>query len=234
MNKAAAYIKNQIKQPFDTLLILGSGFRDLVNEFSPYGKMKFESIPDFHIASALGHESTLYFSKWKNQHLAIMAGRLHYYEGFSFEEITFPISVLKKLGIKNLILTNASGGLSERIKIGVPVWIDDFLSFSKNDLFDYQKKSGIDYVFMNGPNFGTAAEYQALQKLGVDLVGMSTFPEIQAAKKLGLKVVALSVPVCSYYSSENLSEPTEQEVIAASRKALPKVFKMINQLEWSS
>ena len=234
MDRAVKYINNQIKHPFDTLLILGSGFRDLVNNFSLYGKMKFESIPDFPIASAPGHESTLYFSKWKNQHLAIMAGRFHYYEGFSFEEITFPLSVLKKLGIKNLILTNASGGLSERIKIGEPVWIDNFLSFSKNDLFDYQKKSGINYAFMNGPNFGTAAEYKALQKLGVDLVGMSTFPEIQAAKKLNLKIVALSVPVCSYYPSENLSEPTEQEVIAASRKALPKVFKMINQLEWNS
>ena len=189
-------------------------------------------VPSFFKATAPGHESFLYFSKWNGQHLAIMAGRFHFYEGYSFEEIAKPISIFKKLGIKNLILTNASGGLSQRIQIGEPVLIRDFISFGYGSA-SLQIDSNVSYAFVTGPNYGTPAEYRMLQKLKTDLVGMSTLPEVLAAQKLNLNILAISVPVCTYFPPENISEPTEAEVINASKKALPKVFKMITNHSWN-
>ena len=233
IHESIEYLQAHLQKPLDTLIILGSGFQSLVSDFGFYKKIAFAEIPSFSKTTAPGHESFLYFSKWKEQHVAIMAGRFHFYEGYDFEKIAYPIYVLKKLGIKNLILTNASGGLSERIQIGKPVLIRDFISFGFGSA-SCQVSSTISYAFHTGPNYGTPAEYQMLQKLNIDLVGMSTLPEILAAQNLNLNILAISVPVCTYFPPENISEPTEAEVFNASKKALPKVFKMITNHSWNS
>ena len=110
-------------------LILGSGLNPLAEAIEEAVAIPFEEIPHFSTSTAPGHEGRLIVGKLAGKTVAAMQGRIHLYEGYSAEEITFPIRVMQRLGVETLILTNAAGGLNPSFRAGDFMLIEDHLNF---------------------------------------------------------------------------------------------------------
>jgi purine-nucleoside phosphorylase len=102
----------------DTAIILGSGLGGFENRISPCCTVDFSEIENFPRTSVKGHKGRFIFAEHKNRNIVIMSGRVHYYEGFPMHDVVLPIRVLKLLGIKNLIVTNAAGGIKDGLNKG--------------------------------------------------------------------------------------------------------------------
>ncbi len=110
-------------------LILGSGLNPLAEAIEEAVAIPFEEIPHFSTSTAPGHEGRLIVGTLAGKTVAAMQGRIHLYEGYSAEEITFPIRVMQRLGVETLILTNAAGGLNPSFRAGDFMLIEDHLNF---------------------------------------------------------------------------------------------------------
>ncbi len=110
-------------------LILGSGLNPLAEAIEEAVAIPFEEIPHFSTSTAPGHEGRLIVGTLAGKTVAAMQGRIHLYEGYSVEEITFPIRVMQRLGVETLILTNAAGGLNPSFRAGDFMLIEDHLNF---------------------------------------------------------------------------------------------------------
>ncbi len=116
-------------------IILGTGLGGLVNEINIDYTISYEDIPNFPVSTVEGHKGNLIFGTLHNKKVLAMQGRFHYYEGYSMQEITFPIRVFNALGIKTLIVSNASGGLNPDFKVGDLMMITDHINlFGDNPL----------------------------------------------------------------------------------------------------
>ena len=96
-------------------IILGSGLGELADEYCDYA-VPYSDIPNFIKSTVHGHKGRLVFSKINDKKVVMMQGRNHFYEGHSMQEITYPVKVMKALGVKTLILTNAAGAVNESYK----------------------------------------------------------------------------------------------------------------------
>jgi purine-nucleoside phosphorylase len=110
-------------------IILGSGLGGLVDNIEIIAKIPYGSIPNFPIATVEAHKGRLIFGKLNGKNVVCMQGRFHFYEGYSMQKVTFPIRVMKLLGIKTLIVSNASGGLNLDYNISDLMVINDHISF---------------------------------------------------------------------------------------------------------
>lgn len=128
--KSAEYIKEKIGdlKP-KTAIILGSGLGVLSEEFQEKIVINYNDIPNFPVSTVEGHAGELIIGKLNNKEVIAMNGRFHYYEGYDLKETTFPIRVFKLLGIENLIITNAAGGVNKDFRAGDFMVINDHLSF---------------------------------------------------------------------------------------------------------
>ena len=129
LNEASDFIKNKIDYEPEIGIILGSGLGDFADNLENKINIKYEEIPHFKHSSVEGHKSQLVFGKINNKNLIIMQGRIHYYEGYSMNDVVFPIKVMKKLGVKTLIITNAAGGINENFSIPDLMLIKDHINF---------------------------------------------------------------------------------------------------------
>jgi purine-nucleoside phosphorylase len=111
-------------------VVLGSGLGNFVKELSITSEIPYNQIPHFPVATVEGHSGKLLFGTMGGKAVAAMAGRFHYYEGYSAEEVVFPIRVLKMLGIQTLLLSNAAGGTNPRFQVGDLMIITDHISFA--------------------------------------------------------------------------------------------------------
>jgi purine-nucleoside phosphorylase len=109
-------------------LVLGSGLGSFADDFDEAVGIPYEEIPGFVRSTAQGHAGRLVIGKVDNVPLVAMQGRVHYYEGYSLEEVTFPIRTFNLLGVKTLILTNASGGINVELSQGTLMVISDHLN----------------------------------------------------------------------------------------------------------
>lgn len=116
-------------------VILGSGLGDYVNALDDVTSVSYEGIPGFPVSTAPGHEGRWYCGTLHGKRVCMMQGRFHSYEGYGMEEVTLPIRVMKLLGVKTLIVTNAAGGVNYDFTPGDLMLIDDFINLSgKNPL----------------------------------------------------------------------------------------------------
>ena len=129
IEKTSDYIKNNTKYCPKIAIILGSGLGDLVNFVEEKEEIKYEDIPNFPVSTVEGHAGKLVFGKINGVEALLMQGRFHFYEGYSMKEVTYPIYVMKQLGIEKLIVTNASGGINETFEPGTLMIINDFINF---------------------------------------------------------------------------------------------------------
>lgn len=129
------YIKSKITRNPKIAVILGSGLGDLVNEVKDLEDIPYEDISNFPVSTVKGHEGKLVFGKINNIEVLLMQGRFHYYEGYTMKEVTYPIYVMKKLGIEKIIVTNACGGINKSFEPGTLMLINDFINlFGDNPL----------------------------------------------------------------------------------------------------
>jgi len=124
----AIFINEKIKRPIDAGIILGSGLGGLVNEIEIELTIPYSAIPDFPVSTVEGHSGKLIFGKLGGKTVLAMQGRFHFYEGYSMKEVTFPVRVMKMMGINTLFVSNASGGLNPGYKVGDIIIISDHIN----------------------------------------------------------------------------------------------------------
>lgn len=122
------FIKEKVKTQIDAGIILGSGLGGLVNEIEIEVTIPYSEIPDFPISTVEGHSGRLIIGKLAGKTVMAMQGRFHYYEGYSMKEVTFPVRVMKMLGINTLFVSNASGGINPDYNVGDIVVLSDHIN----------------------------------------------------------------------------------------------------------
>ena len=129
MEETVNYIQNKIGNFRPEIgIILGSGLGELADEYCDIA-IPYNDIPYFIASTVKGHRGRLVFADIFGKKVVMMQGRNHFYEGHSIQEITYPVKVLRKLGVKYLILTNAAGGVNETFKAGDLMLITDHINF---------------------------------------------------------------------------------------------------------
>ena len=126
--ETAKWIKGKMQQSPKTAIILGTGLGQLAAEIKKEMEIPYADIPHFPISTVEGHSGKLIFGTLGDKDILAMEGRFHYYEGYSMKEVTFPIRVMKELGIQTLYLTNASGGVNPSFRIGDIMIITDHIN----------------------------------------------------------------------------------------------------------
>ncbi len=128
IKETANYLKDQMKTNPKTAIILGTGLGSLVNEIEDKYEIEYTQIPNFPLSTVEGHSGKLIFGKLGGKDILAMQGRFHYYEGYDMKEVTFPIRVMKELGIETLFVSNASGGMDPNYEIGDLMIITDHIN----------------------------------------------------------------------------------------------------------
>lgn len=124
----SAYIKGRLARLPEIGIILGTGLGGLVNEIEVYDTIPYSEIPNFPVSTVDGHAGRLIFGKLGKKEVLAMQGRFHFYEGYSMKEVTFPVRVLKVLGVTSLFVSNASGGLNPSYHVGDLMVINDHIN----------------------------------------------------------------------------------------------------------
>lgn len=133
--KAADYIKNKIGHATPLVgVVLGSGLGALADKIQQPITIPYKEIPFFPESTAIGHKGNLIFGELSGKKVIAMQGRFHYYEGYSMEQVTFPIRVMKLLGISYLFVSNAAGGINLSYSIGDLMIIKDHINLLPNPL----------------------------------------------------------------------------------------------------
>lgn len=128
INEAVDFIKSKYPSQPSVGIVLGSGLGSFTNEIDIEFEIAYGDIPNFPVSTVEGHDGKLIFGNLSGKKVVAMAGRFHYYEGYSTREIVFPIRVFKFLGIETLLLTNAAGGTNPGYQVGDLMIIKDHIS----------------------------------------------------------------------------------------------------------
>src|SRR5690625_3871783 len=118
INEASTIIEKKINLNPTIGLILGSGLGVLADEIEEQTIIPYEEIPHFPQSTVAGHKGQLVVGKLKGKDVNAMQGRFHYYEGYTMQQVTFPVRVMKQLSIESLVITNAAGGINKQYKHG--------------------------------------------------------------------------------------------------------------------
>ena len=171
IKKTTDFLKERMHTQPETAIILGTGLGSLANEITEKYEIKYEDIPNFPVSTVEGHSGKLIFGKLGNKDIMAMQGRFHYYEGYSMQEVTFPVRVMKELGIKTLFVSNASGGTNPAFEIGDLMIITDHINY-----FPEHPLRGKNLYGDRFPDMSEAYSKELIQKA------------LQIAKEKGIKV----------------------------------------------
>ncbi len=130
VKKSADYIAGKIEKMPEIGLILGSGLGVLADEIENPVSIPYSDIPGFPVSTVQGHAGKLVIGQLSGKTVAAMQGRFHFYEGYTMETVTFPVRVMKLLGIEKLVVTNAAGGVNEQFSAGDLMLITDHINFT--------------------------------------------------------------------------------------------------------
>ncbi|HOU83101.1 MAG TPA: purine-nucleoside phosphorylase, partial [Bacteroidales bacterium] len=109
IKQTTEFLKSKVNLQPEIAIVLGSGLGNLGNEINPTMVIPYKEIPNFPVSTVMGHSSNLIFGTLEGKNVVAMQGRFHYYEGYTMQEVAFPIRVMKALGVKYLFLSNAAG-----------------------------------------------------------------------------------------------------------------------------
>ena len=130
VQQTVSYIKERIDFTPEYGVILGSGLGSFTDEMHVKFTLPYNEIPNFPVSTVQGHKGALVFGTIGDKKVVAMQGRFHFYEGYSMTEVTFPVRVMKFLGVEKLVVSNASGGVNPSYKVGSVVMITDHINMT--------------------------------------------------------------------------------------------------------
>lgn len=222
IEEAVKHIRKKTNKNFPIGIILGTGLGGLVKYIKQDFFIDYREIPHSPVSTVESHSGKLIFGNLSGADVVAMSGRFHFYEGYSHKKITFPVYVMKKLGVKVLIVSNACGALNPQFRKTELMLITSHINlhftsplmgavnnsdsegnnFYSKRLIELAGNIAIEngifvqkgcYATVQGAGLETRAEYRAIRKFGADVVGMSTVPEILVANKLGMETLGVSI-----------------------------------------
>jgi purine-nucleoside phosphorylase len=128
IKEAARYIVEQGIEKVETAIILGTGLGTMVKHIEAEVEIPYKEIPHFPESTVEFHSGKLIYGKLEGKSVLVMNGRFHFYEGYSLQEVTFPVRVMKLLGVKNLLVSNAAGAINLNLKPASLMIIDDHIN----------------------------------------------------------------------------------------------------------
>ena len=152
IKQTADYIRARVENLPDTAIILGTGLGALVDHIEDKKYIPYSEIPNFPVSTVEGHSGNLIFGRLGSRPVMAMQGRFHYYEGYDMKQVTFPIRVMKALGISTLFVSNAAGGMNKEFRVGDVMIITDHIN-----LFPENPLRGKNYAEL-GPRFPAMTE----------------------------------------------------------------------------
>lgn len=129
LKETVAYIKQQCNTPVNIGIVLGSGLGNFIAELSVEKEISYNDIPHFPVSTVEGHSGKLIFGELGGKKIIAMAGRFHFYEGYTPQQVAYPIRVMKLLGVETVLISNAAGGTNPHFQVGDLMIIRDHISF---------------------------------------------------------------------------------------------------------
>lgn len=237
-------------------IILGSGLSSFVSEIENSVNISYADIPNLPSVKVKGHKGELVLGTVGGVNIAAFAGRVHYYEGYTMGDVCFSVRIMKAMGVKNLIITNAGGAVNKDLNPGDLIFISDHINLTADnplrgstDFIDmseaYSKqlrtiaqetlresgdefKEGI-YMILNGPSYETPAEVRMARNLGADIVGMSTIPEVIMARRLGINVLGISM-ITNMAAGILSGKLDHEEVIEIGKRSGADFVRLLRQI----
>ena len=224
IKEATGHIRAQYSGVPAIGIVLGSGLGNLVNEIDVEIEISYRDIPHFPVSTVQGHDGKLIMGTLNGKKIVAMAGRFHYYEGYSAQQVIFPILVLKSLGIKTLLISNAAGAMNTSFQIGDLMVIRDHISlFTVNPLIGKNQEE-------LGPRFPDMSEPYS-KELIRKVKAIATRLNIHLKEGVYAGVTGPTFETRAEYrllhiaGGDAVGMSTVQEVIAAAYIGLP-VFAM--------
>lgn len=235
-----------------TGIVLGSGLGAFAESVENATRTPYADINGFPPSTVVGHKGELVVGSFGNRPVAVMSGRFHLYEGYTAHQVTAGIRLFADMGVKQVILTNAAGGIHPEFTPGSLVLITDHINLQGTspiagpnfiDMTDayserlrriteriaaeqgMKLREGV-YAGLCGPTYETPAEIRYLRAIGADLVGMSTVQETIAARSFGMEVLGIScvTNVAAGLSGEKLDH---SDVLATGRSASTALLRLL-------
>jgi purine-nucleoside phosphorylase len=153
LKETVDFIRSQVAGESSIGIILGSGLGNLSNDIKIEKEISYNAIPHFPVSTVQGHKGKLIFGELGGKKVWVMGGRFHYYEGYTPQQVAYPVRVMRLLGVKTLLLSNAAGGVNTHFKIGDLMIINDHISlFTENPLLGKNEDElGIRFPDMSEP-----------------------------------------------------------------------------------
>ncbi len=254
LDESASFLRSAFGDgsSIDCLVVLGSGFKEFVSSVTISKEVSFNEVPHFCSPKVAGHGSSVAVAEVDGRQVMIYTGRVHMYEGYSADQVCFPIRTAIRYGVRNVLVTNAAGGLHTGVKPGDILVLQDQINLTGDnclrgngsllgpqfvdmiDCFDAKwrevliakscLKSGV-YVGLMGPTYETPAETKFYGQSGADVVGMSTVQEVIAARQMGASVAGLSF--VTNLAGGLSSEVNHQEVIEIGKQRAPQLLEAL-------
>jgi len=182
VQETVSYIKGKTNFTPEYGVILGSGLGGFTEDIQIEHTLPYNEIPNFPVSTVQGHKGALVFGTIQGKKVVAMQGRFHFYEGYSMKEVTFPVRVMKYLGVEKLIVSNASGGVNPNFKVGSIVIIKDHVNFMP----EHPLRGKNDERF--GPRFVNMSEPYSRKMMGkAKEIAASLQIEVQDGVYLGLQ-----------------------------------------------
>ena len=160
IKETTEFIKKETNFSAENGIVLGTGLGGLINEIDSEFVFSYEDIPNFPLSTVEGHSGKLILGNISGVNVIAMQGRFHFYEGYKMEEVTFPIRIMKELGVKRIFLSNASGGVNPNYNVGDLMIINDHINFIPNPLIG----KNLDSFGPRFPDMSTAYDKKLIKK----------------------------------------------------------------------
>ena len=248
---AALMIRPRLPGAPRVAVILGSGLSDFADHLNQQVVIPYDEIPHYPQPTVPGHVGKLVYGKVGRLPVLAAKGRFHYYEGHPLEIVTLPIHFFQRLGVRDLIITNAAGcavtewdegdlmlitghmdytfienAQDPVVLTGEPYHSRELMSLAREAAREtgIQLREGV-YAWCLGPTFETPAEIQEIRALGGHAAGMSTVPEIRAAAEAGLNILGISC--LTNYAAGIRDQPLNHEEVLATGQRVKQTFAQL-------
>jgi purine-nucleoside phosphorylase len=254
VERCARIISGRLRTVPSLGLVLGSGFQRVVSSMLPLWEMLYDELPGFECPGVPGHSGKLICAELGGVPVLVCSGRAHFYEGHEMDRVTFPVRVMAECGVKDLLLTNAAGGINPQFKTGDFMAFTDHINFTGENPLRGMREGFVDlsetysvtlrgcfkraakkaklplregvYIGVSGPSYETPAEIRAFRSWGADAVGMSTVPEAVMARFCKMRVAGLS---CITNAAAGMTDLklTHEEVLSHGEEKSREACKLL-------